>query len=374
MSLSIGIVGLPNVGKSTLFKALTKKQVAASNFPFCTIDPNIGIVNVPDKRLEKLADISKSAKIVPTTVKFVDIAGLVAGAHKGEGLGNKFLANIREVDAICHIIRGFSDPNVVHVAGKVDPKSDMEIINLELIFADMSVAAKRLENLKKEMRSGDKHATEINAVLEKVMKTLENGHFAADAKLDDDEKFLIKELSLLTLKPILYVANVNEEDIGARDLGISPSDENRSRSQNIVELQSIGKAPLINISAKIESELAELSEEDAKEYMRELGISQSGLDKLIIESYKLLNLITFFTSGEPETRAWTVAQEAKAPAAAGVIHTDFEEKFIRAEAVSYDDFVLNNGWNGAKEKGLMRLEGKDYVVQDGDVMFFRHGA
>jgi len=356
MSLSIGIVGLPNVGKSTLFKALTKKQVDASNFPFCTIDPNVGIVNVPDARLDKLAGISESKKIVPTTIKFVDIAGLVSGAHKGEGLGNKFLANIREVDAICHIVRGFTDSNVTHVSGEVNPKSDMEVISLELIFADMSVVSKRLQGLQKEMRSGDKHAIAVNAVLEKVMKTLEEGHMASDAGLDDEERDLVKELSLLTLKPILYVANVDEDEMDKK-----------------IEL-SIEDTSVLNISAKIESELAELSEDDATEYMKELGISQSGLDKLIKASYKLLGLLTFFTSGEPETRAWTIVEGSKAPQAAGVIHTDFEKNFIRSEVVEYDEFISCNGWNGAKEKGVMRLEGKEYEVKDGDVMFFRHGA
>lgn len=368
MSLSIGIVGLPNVGKSTLFKALTKKQVDASNFPFCTIEPNVGIVNVPDERLEKLSQTSKSKKIVPTTIKFVDIAGLVKDAHKGEGLGNKFLANIREVDAICHIVRGFSDPNVTHVAGAVNPKSDLEVINLELIFADMSVAAKRLEGLKKEMRSGqNKEAIKISAVLEKVMKTLEQGHLASDAGLDEEEKYVIKELSLLTLKPILYVANVDEENISS---GKQASACPPSKEWDLVS----GNSPVLEISAKIEAELADLSPEDAKIYMEELGIKQSGLDKLIVASYKLLCLLTFFTSGEPETRAWTVKAGAKAPQAAGVIHTDFEKNFIRAEVVSYDEFIKYNGWNGAKEHGVMRLEGKDYVAQDGDVMFFRHGA
>lgn len=356
---------MPNVGKSTLFKAITKKQVDASNFPFCTIEPNVGIVSVPDARLEKLAVISKSAKVVSTTVKFVDIAGLVAGAHKGEGLGNKFLANIREVDAICHIVRSFSDPNVTHVSGRVNPVSDLEIINLELIFSDMAVVAKRLESIKKEMRSEqNKEAGLINAVLEKTMLALEAGHLAIDAKLSDDEKFLIKELNLLTLKPILYVMNVDEEKISSGN----------GESFNPPLDLPVNAFPILEISAKIESELVDLSEEEAAEYMKELGITQSGLNKLITASYKILGLLTFFTSGEPETRAWTITNGAKAPQAAGVIHTDFEEKFIRAEVVSYDDFVQYNGWNGTKEKGVMRLEGKEYVVKDGDVMFFRHGG
>ncbi|MFC1613472.1 redox-regulated ATPase YchF [Patescibacteria group bacterium] len=380
---------MPNVGKSTLFKAMTKNKVEASNFPFCTIDPNIGIVNVPDKRLEKLSEISMSKKVIPTVIKFVDIAGLVKDAHKGEGLGNKFLSNIREVDAICHLVRDFKDENVTHVSGAVDAKSDMEVINLELIFSDMSVVAKRLESLKKEIRSGDKNAIAVNDVLEKVMKILEQGHLAIEANLDVEEKFLIKELSLLTLKPVLYVVNVDEERIPPpiRRAGLTPFMKGGTKGISSISAPLceggqgdskfqllVGDSPVIAISAKIESELADLSDEETKEYMKELGISQSGLDKLIVASYKILNLITFFTSGEPETRAWTVVEGAKAPQGAGVIHTDFEEKFIRAEVVAYDDFIAYGGWNGAKDKGLMRVEGKEYIVKDGDVMFFRHGA
>lgn len=369
MSLSIGIVGLPNVGKSTLFKALTKKQVDASNFPFCTIDPNVGIVNVPDERLSVLSIVSKSHKVVPTAIKFVDIAGLVKNAHKGEGLGNKFLANIREIDAICHIIRGFNDPNVIHVAGEVNPKSDMEVINLELIFSDMAVVSKRLESVKKELRTkaGDKNLLELYSTLEKIMKALEVGRLASDAMLREEEKKLVKDLSLLTLKPILYVANVDENKIEREEESIF-KDLNVEISKNLYP-----QGKIISISAKIEAELADLSSEEAKEYMKELGIVQSGLDKLIVASYKLLNLITFFTSGEQETRAWTVESGTKAPESAGKIHTDFEKNFIRAEVVSYDNFIKYNGWQGAKDNGAMRLEGKEYEVKDGDVMFFRHG-
>lgn len=346
MSFSIGIVGLPNVGKSTLFKALTKKQVDASNYPFCTIDPNVGTVAVPDARLETLSTISKSEKIIPTTIEFVDIAGLVKDAHKGEGLGNKFLANIREVDAIAHIVRDFSDPNVVHVAGAINPESDKETINLELIFADLHTLSKRREGLVKLSHGNDKEAAKTLAVIDRLKAALESGQLATAVALTDEEKKVVSDLHLLTSKPMLYVMNVDESDATAR-----PN--------------------TLTISAKIEAELADLPPDEASAYLRELGWNESGLDRLITATYALLNLITFFTSGPKETRAWTVEDGSKAPQAAGVIHTDFEKGFIRAEIIGYADFVAAGGEAGAKEKGSLRVEGKDYVVRDGDVVHFR---
>ena len=350
MSLSLGLVGLPNVGKSTLFKAITKKQVDASNYPFCTIDPNVGVVPVPDSRLQELARISHSAKILPTTIEFVDIAGLVAGAHKGEGLGNKFLANIREVDAIIEVVRCFEDPDVTHVAGDIDPRRDIDIINLELVMADLETVNKRLETNRKKTKSGDKEAVILDGALTKIQPALDQGHMASTVTLEDDELPLVRQLNLLTLKPILYVANVAEADIS------KPSPLTLPNS--------------LTISAKIESELVELSAEEAHEYMETLGIKQSGLDRLAVASYELLRLLTFFTSGEKETRAWTVAQGARAPQAAGRIHTDFEEGFIKAEIVDWKELVDSDSWVNAKEKGLVRLEGKEYVMRDGDVCLF----
>lgn len=351
MSFKIGIVGLPNVGKSTLFKALTKKQVDCANYPFCTIDPNVGVVAVPDERLQKLDQISKSAKIVPTTVEFVDIAGLVRGAHKGEGLGNKFLSHIKEVDAICEVVRVFEDKNIIHVSGKIDPKDDVETINLELIFADLQQIGKRLESAKSQAKSGDKEKIAMANLLEKIKNNLEKNISARDINFTDEEKPRLKELQLLTIKPILYVLNTSE-----------------SAQKDLPNIQ-----PSIAISAKIESELAELPDTEAKTLMKEYGMQESGLNKLIKASYKLLNLITFLTTGPDETRAWTVCASTKAPRAAGVIHSDFETNFIRAEIIKYEDFIKYNE-AGAKEKGLMRIEGKDYVIQDGDVVYFRIGV
>ena len=349
MSFSIGIVGLPNVGKSTLFRALTKKAVPAENFPFCTIDPNVGIVEVPDARLAKLAEISKSEKTIPTVIEFVDIAGLVKGAHKGEGLGNKFLSHIREVDAIAHVVRDFENDDIQHVENSIDAKRDKEIILLELIMADLETVEKRIKDTKGQAKSGDKEAAKALTALEKIKSELNDEHPASNADLTDDEKLATRDLSLITQKPILNVINVSEEEANRE-----PQNENE-----------------IIISAKIESELAELSKEDAKAMLKDLGLNQSGLDKLITASYRLLNLITFLTSGPQESRAWTVENGSTAPQAAGKIHTDFEQGFIRAEVINYDDFVKYNGELGAKEAGKMNLEGKDYIMHDGDVCHFR---
>jgi len=349
VSFKIGIVGLPNVGKSTLFKALTKKQVDCANYPFCTIDPNVGVVAVPDERLEKLSQISKSKKIVPTTIEFVDIAGLVRGAHKGEGLGNKFLSHIKEVKAICEVVRVFEDKNIVHVSGKIDPKNDIETINLELICSDLQQIEKRYDAARSQAKSGDKEKIIWLNFLEKLKNGLSRNITARNIEFTKEEKKFLKELQLLTVKPILYVLNTAE---------------NQKNLPNI--------KPSIAISAKIESELAELPDKEAKTLMKEYGMQESGLDKLIKASYKLLNLITFLTTGPDETRAWTVSNGTKAPQAAGVIHSDFEKNFIRAEIIKYENFV-KYGEAGAKEKGLMRIEGKDYIMQDGDVVYFRIG-
>ena len=354
MSLSVGIVGLPNVGKSTTFNALLKrKQAAASNFPFCTIDPNVGVVNVPDERLEQLAKISQSKKIVPTAIEFVDIAGLVSGAHKGEGLGNKFLSHIREVDAIIEVVRAFQNSDIIHVAGKVSPADDIATINLELIMADLQTVDKRLSRVASDAKSGDKKLILEKQVLEKIKQALEQEQAVRDLSFTDEEKDLIKSLSLLTAKPLLYVLNI---------------DDNEQR--NSIPLKGIEFQNQISINAQLESEIAELPAEEQESYKQELGITETGLDKLIKASYKLLNLITFLTSGEPETRAWTVRQGALAPEAAGVIHTDFIKGFIRAEVIPWQDFIACGGWSRAKEKGLVRTEGKTYEVKDGDVCYF----
>ena len=351
MSLSIGIVGLPNVGKSSLFTALTKKSGFAANYPFATIEPNVGLVPVPDKRLDGLAAIDHPAKIIPATVEFVDIAGLVAGASQGEGLGNKFLANIRETDAICEVVRFFSDPNVEHVSKKVDPQSDVETIKTELILADIATIEKALPRLEKEGKRYKEKVINFEAA-QKVLEGLNEGKRALQLDLSEEEQDAIRELCLLTMKPMLYIANVDEDKVNA-------------------ELpESDGQQP-VPISAKIEADLAELDAEEAAIFMEELGLDESGLSRLIREAYKLLGLQSYFTSGETETRAWTIPVGAKAPQAAGVIHSDFERGFIKAETASYEDYVALGGEKGCRDAGKLRQEGKDYVVQDGDVMHFK---
>ena len=351
MSLSIGIVGLPNVGKSSLFTALTKKSGFAANYPFATIEPNVGLVPVPDDRLEALATLDHPTKIVPATVEFVDIAGLVAGASQGEGLGNKFLANIRETDAICEVVRFFSDPNVEHVSKKVDPQSDVETIKTELILADIATLEKALPRLEKESKR-DKTAVFKFETAKKVLAGLNEGHRALTLGLSDDEMAAIKDLCLLTCKPMLYIANVDEDQLNA-------------------ELPEIDGQIPVPICAKTEADLSELDPEDAKMFMEELGLSESGLARLIREAYKLLGLQSYFTSGEIETRAWTIPVGAKAPQAAGVIHSDFERGFIKAETASFEDYIALGGEKGCREAGKLRQEGKEYVVQDGDVMHFK---
>ena len=354
-NLSCGIVGLPNVGKSTLFNAITCSQVDAANYPFCTIEPNVGVVKVPDNRLEKIAEISKPAKIIHATIEFTDIAGLVKDAHKGEGLGNKFLSHIRECQAICEIVRAFEDPNIVHVEGKIDPTSDRETINLELIFADLETINHRLERVGKDAKRGDKEAIKEQTSLEKFKNQLESGQGIRKLTLTSEENLLAKNLNLLTVKPIIYVLNVKDT------------------SQKIPDTSSWDGQTII-INAQLEAEIARLPENEQAEFLTEMGITESGLNHLIRTAYDLLGLQSFFTTGSDETRAWTIKKGAKAPQAAGEIHGDFEKAFIRAEVINWQDFVNTGSELAAREQGLMRLEGKEYIVADGDICNFRVGV
>ncbi len=362
MALKCGIVGLPNVGKSTLFNALTSAKALAANYPFATKEPNVGMITVPDPRLDKLAELVRPQRVVPTTVEIVDIAGLIKGASKGEGLGNQFLANIREVDAIIHVVRCFDDGNVVHVDGSVDPVRDKEVIDTELILKDMETVEKRLDKLRKQAKSGKKEDKKAVETAEAILRHLESGRPARTLELDEEGQALLREMQLLTAKPVLYVCNVDENSV------ISGNEHTR----RFMEAVKDENAEVILISAAIEAEIAQLDDpEERKEFLAEMGLEEPGVNRLIRAAYKLLNLITYFTAGEKEVRAWTIVRGWKAPQAAGVIHSDFEKGFIRAEVIKYDDFVKYGSEAAVKEAGKMAVEGKDYVVQDGDVMHFR---
>lgn len=359
MSLKCGIVGLPNVGKSTLFNALTKAAIPAENYPFCTIEPNVGIVEVPDPRLKQLADIVKPQRILPAVVEFVDIAGLVAGASKGEGLGNQFLAHIRETDAIVQVVRCFKNDNVVHVAGKVDPLSDIEVIQTELALADLGTVERTLQREEKKAKTGDKEALKLAQLLEKVVAHLNAARPVRAMQLEDEERALLKPLHLITAKPTMYVANVSEDGF-----------ENNPLLDQLTEYAGAQGAPIVAICAAIESEIAELEDADRQAFLADMGMSEPGLDRLIRAAYDLLGLQTYFTAGVKEVRAWTIHKGDTAPEAAGVIHTDFQRGFIRAQTISYDDFIAHKGEQGAREAGRMRAEGKEYIVQDGDILNF----